>query len=137
MKRPVTARDFEHFVGVPWLDGGRTLAGAGCWGLFRLVYAEVLGIPLPSYSGAYGSALDRIIIKRLIEGRPDHWVRVAEPAVGDGVLLEFINRPHIGVAVGGGRMLHIEHGYGAVIESYETLKYQNALEGYYHYHEAA
>jgi cell wall-associated NlpC family hydrolase len=134
VKPCLTPRDFEGYVGIPWQDGGRTRAGADCWGLFRLVYAELLGIPLPSYDGAYGSALDKIIIKRLIEGRPDYWVRVADPVPGDGALINMGSRPHIGVVVGAGRMLHTER-FGAVIESYDGLRFSTQLEGFYRYHE--
>lgn len=137
MRRRLTPRDFEHYVGVPWVDGGRTEAGADCWGLFRLVYAQVLGIPLPSYSGAYGSALDKVIVRRLIEGKPDYWHRVETPEPGDGVLLNIANRTHIGVVVGNGYMLHTEFGCGAVIENYQSLKYSNVLEGFYRYDETA
>jgi cell wall-associated NlpC family hydrolase len=126
-------RDFEDFVGIPWHDGGRTRAGADCWGLFWLVYKEVLGIELPSYSEDYTTALDRIVIRRLIDGRPDYWTGVGDPEPGDGALMYLGARVHIGVVVGGGRMLHIEKGAGAVIESYGSLRIANSLEGFYRY----
>lgn len=126
-------RDFEPFVGIPWLDGGRTREGADCWGLFWLVYRDLLGIELPSYSEDYTSALDRIIIRRLVDGKPDYWLRVNTPEPGDGAVMHLINRAHIGVVVGDGRLLHIEKGSGAVIESYTSLKISNMLEGFYRY----
>jgi cell wall-associated NlpC family hydrolase len=129
----VTPRDFEQFVGVPWLDGGRTEAGADCWGLFWLVYRHVLGIELPSYSADYTTALDRLHIRRLVDDRPDYWIQVADPEPGDGALMHVAGRPHIGVVVGGGRLLHIEKGAGAVIESYHSLRISNLLEGFYRY----
>ena len=130
----LTPRDFEKFVGIPWLDGGRTEAGADCWGLFRLVYAQVLGIELPSYAEDYTTALDRLIIRRLVDGKPDYWVRVEQPQPGDGAVLHLVNRAHIGVVIGGNYMLHIEKGAGAVIENYTSLRLSRMLEGFYHYH---
>ena len=44
------------YVGLPWADLGRDRTGCDCWGLARLVYAEQLGIALPSYSDAYPCA---------------------------------------------------------------------------------
>ena len=129
----ITARDFEEYVGTPWLDGGRTRAGADCWGLFCLVYKDVLGIELPSYSEDYTTALDRMVIRRLVDGKPDYWLRVEDPIPGDGAVLHITSRAHIGVVVGGGRMLHIEKGAGAVIESYHSLRLVNLLEGFYRY----
>ena len=131
----MTPRDFEHYVGIPWLDGGRTRAGLDCWGLFRLVYEELLGIQLPSYSEDYTTALDRMVIRKLVDNgkSKDEWLQVNTPEPGDGALMHLVNRVHIGVVVGGGRLLHIEKGAGAVIESYTSLKIANMLEGFYRY----
>lgn len=129
----LSPRDFENYVGIPWLDGGRTEAGADCWGLFWLVYKNTLGIELPSYSEDYTTALDRIIIRRLVDGKPDYWVRVENPAPGDGAVLHIANRAHIGVVVGRDSILHIEKGAGAVIENYRSFRLAKMLEGFYRY----
>ena len=136
MKPALTARDFEHYVGIPWQDGGRTHAGTDCWGLARLVYHEMLGIELPAYSEDYTTALDRIIIRRLIDNKPDYWVRVTDPQVGDGVVFHVGTRAHVGVVVGSGRMLHIDRS-GAVIESYESLRFSTQIDGFYRYNDEA
>ena len=41
----------SNFVGIPHADLGRDRAGCDCYGLLRLVYAEDLGIALPSFTG--------------------------------------------------------------------------------------
>lgn len=128
-----TPRDFEHYVGIPWQDGGRGRDGVDCWGLVRLVYQEVLGIALPSHSEDYTTALDRITIRRLIDGKPDYWVRVESPVAGDGALMMNVGRPHMGVVIGGGWLLHIERGGGSVIENYNSLAMASRLEGFYRY----
>jgi len=129
----VTPRDFEPYVGIPWEDGGRTRAGADCWGLFRMVYAEMLGIDLPAYSASYPTALDREVTTRLVNGGKDDWIKVTEPRAGDGVLMYRMMRPHVGIVIGNGLMLHIEKGAGAVIESYQSLRVAGTLEGFYRY----
>lgn len=129
----MTPRDFEKYVGIPWLDGGRTRAGADCWGLFRLVYAELLGVELPSYAEGYTTALDRIVIRRLVDGKPDYWVQVDEPEPGDGAVFRVVGRPHIGVVAGNGYVLHIEKGIGAVMERYTSMRIANMLDGFYRY----
>ncbi|MBU2960485.1 C40 family peptidase [Citreicella sp. C3M06] len=40
---------FSSFVGIPHLDLGLTRAGADCYGLVWLVYAEALGVELPRH----------------------------------------------------------------------------------------
>ena len=32
--------DYNDFIGIPWIVGGSSHAGADCWGLVKMVYAE-------------------------------------------------------------------------------------------------
>ena len=43
----------RRYVGLPWLDRGRTADGADCWGLVRLVLAGHFGVEVPSYLDDY------------------------------------------------------------------------------------
>jgi cell wall-associated NlpC family hydrolase len=104
-----------------------------CWGLFRLVYAEVFHIELPAFSEEYTTALDRVVIGKLIDGGKDNWTPVILPEQGDGALMYIAKRAHIGVVIGGGYLLHIEKGAGSVIESYYSMRVSNMLEGFYRY----
>jgi cell wall-associated NlpC family hydrolase len=127
-------QDFDTYVGIPWKTNGRDRNGLDCWGLGYLVYRELLGIELPSYSAEYTSAMDRKTIRELVSGRPpDNWVKVGDPQPGDGVLLHAFNGAHMGVVVGGGRMLHIQEGSSSCIESYTSLKIAHNIEGFYRY----
>ena len=62
MPMQLIARDdlarVREYVGVPWLDRGRTIRGADCWGLVRLVLAGRFGVEVPSYLGDYDSPKD-------------------------------------------------------------------------------
>ncbi len=54
--------DLQQYLSVPYLEGGRDLAGLDCWGLVLMV-RQALGLgPLPSIGGAVASqplAVDR------------------------------------------------------------------------------
>lgn len=54
--------NLEQYLSVPYVEGGRTMAGLDCWGLVLLV-RESMGLgPLPSIGGAVASqplAVDR------------------------------------------------------------------------------
>lgn len=105
------------YVGLPYLDRGRTRSGVDCWGLVMLVYADH-GLTLPGYgdqtctdlaavAGAIGGALE-----------DDVWRDVAgTPRALDVVLMTGpvkVNGQqrrmtiHCGVMVDDFRVLHVE-----------------------------
>ena len=100
--------DVNEYIGIPWVRGGSTRKGADCWGLVLLVSREVFGLDLGLYEGAKhtGAELSRIIEGEEISPR---WVRTFEPQAGDVVTIR--NRgdkhpSHVGLNIGGGRVLH-------------------------------
>ena len=56
----------SDFVGIPHADLGRDRAGCDCYGLLRLVYAEDLGIALPSFTGTYATCAEHAQIAALL-----------------------------------------------------------------------
>lgn len=62
---------FDRFVGIPYLDKGRSIVGSDCWGLLFQVYRELRGIELPSYAERYVTGSDRAAMARLIAGELD------------------------------------------------------------------
>ena len=100
------------YVGLPWADLGRDRAGCDCYGLARLVYVEQLGIALPSYTGAYPCAGERAEVAALIgrEAEAGPWRPVADALAPFDLLVFRRGRlaSHLGVALGDGRMLHMD-----------------------------
>ncbi|ODT22212.1 MAG: hypothetical protein ABS35_15280 [Kaistia sp. SCN 65-12] len=126
--------DLTEFVGLPWLDRGRDRNGCDCWGLLGMVYAERFGIVLPSFRDDYPTAADGDAVSALLEGRRESWSEISEGAerAGDAVLMSVGGRPrHIGVVVGGGRLLHIERGTGSIVESYRSLRLRRRVLGFF------
>ncbi|MBA5776298.1 C40 family peptidase [Stappia sp. F7233] len=109
----------DRYVGIPFRDGGRDLAGLDCWGLVRLVYAQELGIDLPSYGEI--SARQLISVARAISAgaRSEEW-----RPVGSDNLRPFdvavmrrsggINACHVGVLIRPGQVLHVEYATATV-----------------------
>lgn len=127
---------FDHFVGVPYLDRGRSAAGCDCWGLLHLVYRELLGIELPSYCDRYVSAADRKAMARLIGGELGDWVEVPEgqEQTFDGVLMREGRYPrHIGIVTVPGMLLHVQSGVTSRIERYRWGSLKNRVVGFYRY----
>ena len=119
------------YVGIPFLDLGRSRAGCDCWGLVRLVLAEQASVQLPSLATCYGSEANTagVIDAVEVERRSNAWQRI-EPGVEqafDVVEMSGAARTpagwvfgplHIGVVVAAGWLLHVERGTAAVLARY-------------------
>lgn len=113
----------SSFVGITWRDRGRDRDGCDCWGLARLVYAEILEIDLPSYDEGYASTAEQEEIDRLISQRraDGPWVDVLVPASFDLVLFRHGRHDtHVGIVVDGRHMLHMVECGQARIERFDT-----------------
>ncbi|MFG1343206.1 C40 family peptidase [Xanthobacter autotrophicus] len=115
LRLPVPTGWAADYVGIPFLDGGRDRSGCDCWGLVRLVYAEVLGIDLPSHGEI--SAHDMARVSPLIrEGSAcAPWLPVAGGAKPFDVLVMRGRPLHVGVMVDHRHVLHVEASTASVI----------------------
>ena len=124
------------YIGIPFLEKGRSHTGCDCWGLVRLVYLEHYGINLPLYLDGYESSRDGSTISALIKKEAVKWHEVAEPNPGDFIVCKITGRPwHIGLLVATGIMLHTETGIESSLAETSSWRWKNRIEGYYRYHE--
>ena len=129
---PLTPTWPEAYVGLPYADKGRDRDGVDCWGLVRLVYAELMAIELPSHTQGYVSASELADVTRAIRGHMRPWAPVARPHPLDVVLLRLAGSPaHVGLIVGGGFMLHVHAGIDTALERIDTLVWRRRIVGYY------
>lgn len=109
----------SRYVGIPFVDGGRTIDGCDCWGLFRMVYAERLGIHLPSYGDTSANDL-AAVTEAMAAGvaASERWHEVAVPRELDGVLMRSYGARepgHVGIVIGAAQLLHVEYKTQSVI----------------------
>jgi cell wall-associated NlpC family hydrolase len=124
------------FVGVPWAEKGRTRVGVDCWGLVRLVYADALGLALPSYTEAYAGLAERGEIAELMseDSRRWPWAMVPPKRAQEFDVAVFRRgglAAHVGVVLGAGRMLHIEERRESCVASYADGPWRHRLIGIY------
>lgn len=127
---------FDRFVGIPYLDKGRSIVGIDCWGLLHLCYRELRGVDLPSYAERYVTGSDRSAVARLIAGELDGWQEIpaGEETTFDGLLMREGSFPrHIGIVAAPGMVLHVQPGETSRIERYRSGNLANRIVGFYRY----
>lgn len=129
---------FSDFVGIPYADLGRSREGADCYGLLRLVYAEDLGVTLPSFAGSYETCAEHAEIAALMAeaASAGPWRPVAEIAPYDALLFR-VGRfdCHVAIAVDARRMLHAHARSRSVIVRRSDTLWRDRFAGAYR-HEA-
>ena len=125
--------NYDKYIGLRYLDNGRTESGVDCWGLARLFYKQEYNIDLPSYSEEYSGGTDARILQ-VVELYRDNWEESTTPDVGDLCLFNMLGEPmHVGVYVGNNNFLHCRSGSDSVIESLSNLKWKNRFVAFYKY----
>jgi len=117
------------FVGIPYLYGGNTRAGADCWGLVRIVLDEHFNKILPEipHDDSCPCKLQEIVNTEKVR-----YTKIEMPEPGDIVLVKIIGLlSHVGVYVGGGMMLHTLREHDSVVTYVAEGKWSKRIAGYY------
>lgn len=128
----------SSYIGLPFKDFGRDRAGLDCWGLVRLVLAEIFQAEVPSYVEGYGSALDRASVGQHIESTisDDLWLRIdpGQEKPGDVIVTRIHRLPaHVGIVVAPRTFLHVQPGSETVLEDYTRPHWRNLVVGFFRY----
>jgi hypothetical protein len=124
----------SRYIGIPFVSGGRGLAGCDCYGLVRLVLRDQFGYQLPPLDLAYKNACDTAeaapLIQRytpLLKGN-----QLSNPEGGSVAVIRCCGRTsHVGVFVDGECILHTLPGIGAHCAGTGHLFLRGAVEGIY------
>ncbi len=126
------------YVGIPWLEKGRTRAGCDCYGLVRLALAEVFALFLDAEDQFYHStALDCEAIQARFQQVTTTWpwqpvTPPHTPQAGDVAIFVLARKYwHCGLLVTPSEVLHVREGCDAVIEPLAAPWWARRLEGIY------
>lgn len=116
-------RHAAALIGAPFRHRGRGPDAYDCWGLARTLYRQTWGLELPDYD-ADGSPEHRARAAALVGTESCRWIEIAKGTnrerAGDLVLMLRYRRPlHIGVALGGKRMIHADEPEGVTAPRYD------------------
>jgi len=125
--------NYDKYIGLPYLENGRTESGVDCWGLARLYYKDQFNIDLPSYTNEYNGGQDPAIVS-IVNAHIDNWEQLTAPNIGDLCLFNILGEPtHVGIYIGDSKFLHCREGMDSVIESLDNIKWKNRFAGFYKY----
>lgn len=122
------------YVGLPFKDGGRDRAGIDCWGLIRLVYAELWGLDLPDLSGRYDDLSRHQDLAQLYWDHAAGWqgVEPSDLRLGDLLLLRIEGwASHVGMIVSRTKMLHAELREAATLEDFDSRLWRPRHHGFF------
>jgi len=110
-------RLIDRLMRVPWAQGRRDWAGADCWGLVELWYAERFGLALCDRDAMEQSPLGVMAAVQITS----EWVKVDRPRDDDVIVMraqfggQVIEHGHVGV-FWRGSVLHTAQAHGAVCQ---------------------
>lgn len=103
------------YVGIPFVDGGRSREACDCWGLVHLVYREVLELDLPTYGEISARDVARVTERILEDSAGAPWLPVTGAPRPFDVLVMRGKPYHVGVMVDAQNVLHVERATSSVI----------------------
>ena len=124
----------KKYIGIPFASNGRSMDGCDCYGLVRLVLRNEYGISLPELSNDYSNALNTSETARLFA---ENLPVLAGEKIGSPeekavvVITEHGVAAHIGIAAGGGYVLHTGVKTGSVCQRETHPGLRGRIEGYY------
>ena len=125
----------NKYIGIPYQEKGRSLEGADCWGLSRLIYKNEFDIDLPSFSDNYAHEDTERIAELMIQYR-EGWEETNTYKSGDMILFRVLGHvSHIGVMINDTQFIHSRQGQDAAIDSLSTSRWTHRIAGVYTYSE--
>lgn len=124
---PAWATDW---VGIPYVERGRSRDGCDCMGLVIMLHQERFGVALPDPYCTITAAIRRDIVRQTRA----LYDEVSSPREGDVLHLRVRGMPlHVGYVVDECTMLHSERDVGSVAEPWNGTKWRNRVIGIYRY----
>lgn len=129
----------DQYIGIQFLEHGRSRDGLDCWGLVRLVYAERFGIMLPSLAEGYAAVDDAAGLADVVvqeRSKSGYWEAISldDCEIGDVALFRMsADLWHVGIMVAAGRMLHVWRRINTCIDRINTPMWTPRLFGVHRY----
>jgi hypothetical protein len=132
--RPQWVKPYQK---IPYVDGGRTMEGADCWGLLRLIMLREKGIELPLYAElAYEHGKRSHEIGQFMSEHTEGWqeIDIKQVRAFDGLWIRMRGEGiHVALAISEREMIHTEEGADVVITDFRDYRWnRRILKAYRH-----
>ena len=123
----------SDLIGIPFVDGGRTLEGLDCWGCVMLA-AQTFGVDVPDFKV---SPFAHAMINEEVATNLNKLVmRIDDPGPGDGVAMATSPHfpgaiQHFGIMVDHRRFIHCVEQAGVIITRLDDHYYSRRIKGFY------
>lgn len=125
--------DISSYIGIPFVNRGRSRYGLDCWGLVSLLLKDQYGIIVPDLL-EYEDALDRIQTSSVIDRHTPLVAgeKVDKPIEGSVVVLSTGGlSAHVGLIIGDNMMIHTTKETGVLVEPLNSPRIQKRIQGFY------
>lgn len=122
------------YIGIPWVDKGRSFDGWDCYGLVYCISRRDLGRLVPSYVLGYTSSMHDESVAEALHFYSQEWANVtqAKREIGDVLVFMLGGVPvHCGLVVNDELMLHCFKGRETVLEPFVSAAWRQRVEGVY------
>lgn len=129
---------WQKYIGIPFLDRGRTWQGVDCGGLLYLIYKTELNIDLPGFDCFYHARVYKEANKVIDEVKKNIFKKIDSPSEMCAVVFARdkwrINERgsyHVGICINEHEMIHAQDPTNVKVTSLSNPLYANDIEGYY------
>jgi cell wall-associated NlpC family hydrolase len=126
-----------EYIGKSYKAFSRGPDSFDCCGLVMDIYSKTLGITLTdhAYSNTHEFRDNAIIYNQ--EESAKVWDKIQSPKLHDLVVFNIGGYPvHVGVMIDSKRFIHAHESCGIAIESVESVKWRNRINGYYRHRDS-
>ena len=110
-----------ELVGIPYLELGRTLQGADCWGICLIAGRHLFGLEFPEFFYSAADMLDEACEHIRRETSGPRWTALPEGGPYPRAAIHIFRvkgyETHCGIHLGGGEFLHSLAGRNSCVES--------------------
>ncbi len=120
----------SKYIGIPYLNRGRSYQGADCFGLIQLIYRSQFGIAITEQS--YTDSEDRVATGDALKIGKCDWKETHKPKFGDIVLFTIKGQAvHMGMILDDTRFIHSLKDHNSAVGRLDNPMWRTRIEGTY------